>query len=520
MRPYGFSFVLFLICSLMWQGCDILRSSPFEVVSWIPGEGTHPGFTGPAIVLEFSHESDRYSVERSFTCTEDGLSLRGTFSWEGKRLSFFPAAGIQMNRDYRIQVATDAQDKEGLSLENAFEGHFSTRPSGNRMRLIGSTPADGGLLTSSEAGPCRESIILTFSKSVKLDSLYQYVSFTPSIPGLWQLESEGTIARFTPGQSWQNGKTYTCSISRDLTDSNDLSMGQAYTIHFTVGSDREPPFIQVLQSVNREGNPVQNLLYAEFEGESGPAEMVPVNEQFEVTYGIVLEFSEPVDPAILKNKIVFQPGLNFTLSPLYPPSNRYWLRFTDKPLYGTQYTLSVNRGIPDLAGNTSTKQVLCSLLVNGSHSKLPRFIGFRIPLAPGATAGNEEPVVFSMEDAFQNLSIQPGSTKYPFDIPTTTWIEFYFDVASGAHINLFSLMNSFTLTATNSALSFAPRSVSSTTYTWADPVPGWEDYERVEVRGLLTNGTNSGVVNISFLADLADSLGNVAGSTQNLPFIK
>jgi len=520
MRGKSKKLLLYTLVFVVLGGCDILRDSPFRVFAWSPGEGAHPDFTGPAITLEFSHEPDRYSVERSFSCTEDGLALKGTFTWEGRRLSFYPAGGIVLNRDYRIGLTTDAQDGTGLSLEKAFEGRFSTRPDGSRMELLGTSPADEGILEPGLAGPCMESVTLTFSRSLKVESLYQYVSFSPSIQGLWSLEAEGTVARFTPSQAWQNGRTYVCTVGKDLPDCYDRPMGRTYRLHFSVGPDGDGPRLLTMKALDAGGSPVQDLTFTEFEGDGGPGSAIPVNENFERTYKIALEFSEPVDPATVKNKLSIQSSLGYTLSPPYPASASLVLTFTDPPIYGKLYTLSLARGVGDRQGNASTQQVLCNFMVNGPASKPPRLIGIRLPLAPGGGPGNEEPIQFSMDDAFANVPISNGTGRYPFDVPTNTWIELYFDVAQGAQIDLFSLMNSLNVSATNGALSFAPRNMKHTGFTWTDPAPGWECYERIEVQGLLTNGTNGGLVTVSLSADLADSLGNRAGQVQTLPLLK
>ncbi|AEJ19212.1 Ig-like domain-containing protein [Gracilinema caldarium] len=512
--------LLYTLFAALIGGCDILRDAPFIVRSWSPGEGAHPDFSGPAITLEFSHDPDRYSVERSFSCTEDGLALSGTFVWQGRQLTFYPAGGILPNRDYRIGIATDAQDTRGLSLDSAFEGRFSTRPNGTRMVLLGTIPAEGGLLGADAEGPCMEPVILTFSRAVNLENLYQYSSFSPSIQGLWSLESDGTVARFTPSQPWSNGRSYVCTLGKDLPDCYGRPMGQSYRLHFSVGDDTEPPRLVSIRALDREGNLRQDLVFTEFYGDSGPGSSVPVNENFERTYRIALEFSEPVDPSSVKNRLSFQSSLGFTLSPPYPASTTIELTFTDSPVYGKQYTLSLGRGITDIHGNTSTQQVLCRVLNNGPASKPPRFIGLRLPLAPGGGAGNEEPVRYAMSDSFSDLPISSGTDRYPYDVPTDTWFELYFDMAQDAHLDLFSLMNSLNVNATNSALSFAPRSIKNSGFTWADPVPEWADYERVEVRGLITNGTNGGVVTFSLSSDLSDTLGNRGEGLQTLPLCK
>ncbi|MEW6564349.1 MAG: Ig-like domain-containing protein [Spirochaetota bacterium] len=515
-----------LVLSLLFQGCDILRSSPFLVVRWSPGEGSHIDFTGPFLSLEFSHEPDRYSVERSFTCTEDGLALAGTFTWEGKQLRFYPAGGFRANRDYRINLSTDAQDTSGLSLDKGFEGVFSTRPEAKRLVFTGSSPADGGTLEPSGPGPLFEPVLLYFSHPLAVESLYQYVSFSPSIQGLWELSpatsdpSGPVTARFTPLEAWQTGKQYLCAISKDLPDLYDRPMGCAYTLHFIAGTDREPPKLLHIQALDAQNAVAGSLVFTEWYGDVGPAAAIPVNEHWERTYRIVLEFSEPVDPSSLKNRLSIQGGPGFTITPLFPPSTNFTVTFTDSPVYGNTYTLSLGAGISDLQGNTSTQQVLCKLHVNGESSKPPRLVGIRFPLAPGSGTGDYEPVIFAIDAPFADFPVQNGSDRYPYDVPSNTWMELYFDVAPNASIDPISLMESFSISATNSALSFSPRKILKDGFTWAEPEPTWRHLERVEVQGVLTNSTNAGLVTLSLSTALMDSLGNRGEYTQLLPFCK
>ncbi|MCL2127760.1 MAG: Ig-like domain-containing protein, partial [Treponema sp.] len=92
------------------MSCDILRDSPFEVTEWTPGEGYHDRAESVSVSLSFSHDPDRASVEKNFSFSADGETVRGVFLWEGRRVSFLPFARLEPNRDYTVAVSANAHD--------------------------------------------------------------------------------------------------------------------------------------------------------------------------------------------------------------------------------------------------------------------------------------------------------------------------------------------------------------------------------------------------------------------------
>jgi len=296
-------------------------------------------------------------------------------------------------------------------------------------------------------------------------------------------------------------------------------MGYGALIHFTIGQNNTPPQVISIQIQDREGNSKGSLDYTQWEGLTGPPETPPLTENIEQTYQIVLEFSKPVDPLSVKSRLSFQPSLSYSVDPPYPASSLIRIRFTERPRYGSVYTLLLGKDVKDEDGNSSMLQAACRFWVNGPASKPPRLVAIRFPLAPGAV-GDHDPVLYTMDQLFADFPIEAGSDRYPFDIPTNTWVELYFETALGGRVDLFSLMNSFSLSVTNSCLNFSPRSIINSGFTWVDPEAGYEQLERIEIRGLLTNSTTAGLVTWTIAAGLTDSLGNSAGEAQLLPLRK
>ncbi len=112
--------ILVIVCILSFS-CDLLRISPFEVVSWTPGTGYHTDVQNISISFRFSHDPDKVSVERSLSVTADGSAVHGDLFWNGKKVKFVPFTPLEKNKEYVLTILADASDTEGLSMDKNFE---------------------------------------------------------------------------------------------------------------------------------------------------------------------------------------------------------------------------------------------------------------------------------------------------------------------------------------------------------------------------------------------------------------
>jgi hypothetical protein len=126
-------------------------------------------------------------------------------------------------------------------------------------------------------------------------------------------------------------------------------------------------------------------------------------------------------------------------------------------------------------------------------------------MAP-ASGTDLELVCFGTDSLYEIIPITDGS--YPSAEGIKTWIELYFITAEGASINPFSLMELFRIETSNNVLAFSPRQIKTEKFSVTDPHSGWEDYQRLEIAGILTNSINFGIVNFQIAAGLLDNLGN------------
>ena len=169
-------YLLFIVIFLSFNSCDILRFSQFEITSWTPGDGYHSEPERIEVSLNFSHNPNKASVEKHFSLTGNGNSVKGTFRWSGKKVIFSPLTPYETNIDYILNLSADANNTEGLSMDNAFNRNFSTRPDNTRPVLVSYSPS----LYEEIIDP-RAEIKLGFSIPVPINTLYDNVSFTPSM---------------------------------------------------------------------------------------------------------------------------------------------------------------------------------------------------------------------------------------------------------------------------------------------------------------------------------------------------
>jgi hypothetical protein len=524
-------FLIVLLSFIFFLGsCDILRNSLFEVTSWTPGSGYHGDPEQIAVSLNFSREPDRQSVERNFSLSGNGSRVRGVFLWNGKSVTFAPLAPFEKNTDYVISLSADANDTGGLSMDETFIAGFTTRPDNARPVLISCSPSG-----YEEVAEARAEISLLFSLPVPLGTLYENVSFNPSMTGFWRLCDEGELAVFTPSEPWASGTRYEIRVSSSLADINGMNTGSEFFSVFTAGTDREAPYLLSARRMAKDGG-ITELLEPPF-----------INRGWEKDDSLSLVFSKPADALSVKNYITAEdarplaasqpstavPSLVMETSFSPETSNTEFIfKFDGVPVFESFFTVRVKPGIKDLSGNESKNEYVYIICADGQYSKPPVLAGMRVPMSPDSMSPDSMSddnmsddggdglnlVVISADSVFEIIPVTDAD--YPSGAGVNTWIELYFDAAPGASIDPFSLMGLFRIETSNNVLNFSPRRIRTENFTVSAPHGGWEDYQRIEIGGILTNSTNFGLVYLQIGAGLADSLGNKNEKTQKITFIK
>ena len=502
-------FLLLLVSIISFNACDILRFSKFEVVSWSPGGGFHSQPEKIGVTLNFSRDPDRASVEKNFSLTGDGNRVKGNILWDGKKLIFSPLSPLEKNTDYTISLSADAYDSRGLNLDDAFNGFFTTRPDNVRPVLLSFFPA-----MYAQVDDLLAEVRLEFSMPIPLKILYDNVSFSPSMTGNWRLENEGKLAVFTPSQPWVHDSRYEIRFSTSLTDNNGMNIGNDFTSVFTMGTDKEAPYLLNVRRITKNG------LFFDLvsdKGFSGVTENPVENQDWEKEDRFLLIFSKPVDSISVKNYISVENGPNLVMETSAGFNTEFVFRFESVPVYESRFTLKIRPGIKDRAGNESKNEYIYKIFANGKLSKPPVLMGMRIPIAP---ENDIDPDLehFGKDSLFEHFRIT--DKNYPSAEKIETWIELYFETAAGAEIDIFSLMELFRVDTSNNVITFSPRHVKTNNFSVPDPQSGWEIFQRIEITGILVNSIHYGIINFQIAAGLRDSFGNRNEKLQRISLIK
>ena len=502
-------YLFFLFVILSFAACDLLRFSRFEVTSWSPGGGYHGDPENIVVSLYFSQYPDKASVEKSFSLTGNGNRIKGTFAWYGNKAVFTPLTPFEINTDYILSLSADASNTDGLSMDEAFNRKFSTRPDDTRPVLISCFPS-----LYEEVDDPRTEVRLEFSAPVPVKTLQDNVSFSPSMTGFWVLYDDGKQAVFTPSEPWsQNGK-YEIRFSTSLTDINGMNIGNDFLSVFSVKKDHEIPHLLYARRITKEGEIITLIRDKGFSG----AEQMPVeNRDWEKEDMLSLVFSEPVDGASVKNYVSAEDASNPVMLTAPGFFEEFIFKFQTVPVYESRFILKIKPGIKDGAGNETKEEYIYRIFANGKNSKPPALIGLRMPMAPENEA-DMRPVYYGTDSLFKIIPI--SDEHYPSGESVGTWIELYFSTAENASVDLFSVMEFFRIDTSNNVFNFSPRHIKTSEFTVAQPYPGCEEYQRIEISGNLTNSTNFGTVIFQIAAGLKDSFGNVNEKTQKISLIK
>jgi len=500
--------LIFLLINL-FISCDILRFSRFEIISWTPGEGIFSEPDNVTISLRFSNEPNRASVERNFSLTGNGNRVRGAFNWEGKKIIFTPLAPLEFNMDYIINLSSDACDLNGLSMDEDFNCNFTTRLESLRPYLISCFPP-----MYAEINDRRSEVKFEFSLPVTFKTLYDNISFSPSMTGLWRLENDNKLAVFTPSEPWARNTRYEIRLSTSLTNTDGMSVGKDFISIFTTRTDSIPP---VLLYANRVTKKDEIIHLNPDNSSSNDGESYQENQDWEKDDKLQLIFSEPVDSVTVKNYLNIEDSQSLFMETSPGYKSEFIFRFDNIPVFESRFTLRIKPGVKDIDGNESKEEYVYKIFANGKYSKPPSLAGFRMPIA--VNKENELTLeYFSINSLYEIISI--SDNYYPSGESVAAWIELYFDTAEGALIDPFSIMEHFRIETSNNVINFSPRQVKIKDFTVSDPQQGMEKFQRAEIKGILINSTDFGIINFLIAPGLRDSLGNKNENLLRISVIK
>ena len=490
----------FGICSCSF----ILGLQALEITNWYPREARVAASAVNGVWVEFSSSVDATKAEQAFSLSENGAPTTGSCSWHGNRLVFTPVRHVSPGNDYEIAVVSTVETEGGNSLAKDFRFAFTTRTEPGRPAVASSQPVDGSRVTI-----LLLPIVVTFSEPVDRASFIAAFSVSPDPGGTISFDASGATASFTPLSAWIPGTEYNVILSDAVKDLSGNRLPEPLRFRFTAGAeDVRPTLLAVRPTVN--GTPQGACLTPEDPTDSN----LQVNAGFETTWGIELQFSEPVSRENIESFIDLQPAWSFQIDPAGAPRERFLLAPRERPVWGSTYTLTIRRGVLDTSGNASAADVVYNIRADGPGSRPPKveLVRFRTNPDDGAPAYAQ----YTTQESFANLNL---SNFEPGGDDTVSYFDLYLRLADGAAIDPFSIMHTFSVTATNGAALISPMAVAVTSF--ADPQPeAVAGLSPVRVSVKITNTTNSGIVTLTVSDSLTDTAGNRAAAAFCLPLLK
>jgi hypothetical protein len=526
MKRYKIIYAMFCIVSLC--SCELLRQSRFEVVHCSPDAGYHAETEELVVSVEFSHEPNREKIQKAFSVTEDAIALQGKYIWSGKTLEFRPSLPLKKNKEYKVTVSIDAEDAKGVSLDEQFERSWTSSPSKVRPEILSVSPANNGEVSNASA-----SVLIYFNVEVPMQSLMDYVSFTPSISGYWKLDETQKTAEFTPYEKWKPCTEYKISVRQGFESEHGNTIAKEFGSRFTVGGDDVKP--QLLRAVVlQKDSSIALKNKADYVLECADVDDIDgsvINDGWEADYKLLFKFSKDVNASTVLNAVTAEPAISFELENGPGYYSDIVIKFTKRPAYNAHYILRLGNTVSDSSGNTKENVEQYKIFTDGAKSKPPELKGFALPVNPAGGA-SASAIIITDRDNFTLPGLNLDADYYTVDAEIPTWMMLFFDAAHGAEINLFSLMESLSFSATNSSVTWTPEIIvnHSDEFTWRCNSPIYQDEEyrnelsgciAIEIKGILVNDpTRRGLVTFSCDAGLRDSYGNESTITKQFVLIK
>jgi hypothetical protein len=262
------------------------EQSPAVLLSAEPADGeTAAG--GTPLRLRFSRAFAPDTFRKHFSLSpspEDGYAV--SLNGEGSTAEVRPAPQWEPMTRYRWTISSELRDAEGVPIADEYSGSFIVQKDTTPPRLIDLTPAVliGGTFYDQSDFGLNDTILMTFSETLDLQTLQSGFSITPDVPG--RIESlGGGEYLFFPETPYTPGEEHLITLSADIGDLNGNRMGTKITRAFT---SIVPP--QSVLSIDSSG---LSAAVTEF-GRVHPEPVVPTGPDNLLDF--IITFTGPYDP--------------------------------------------------------------------------------------------------------------------------------------------------------------------------------------------------------------------------------
>jgi YVTN family beta-propeller protein len=308
--------------------------TPPVIEEVFPADGADSIEVNTEIVTTFSEPIDPTSFESAFSLIGTN-AINGSFLYlqENRVAVFTPDQQLTHTTTYNLTIETSLADERGNPLQTQFSASFATgAPDGFPPEFLQIDPVDG-----QDSVFITQQLTLIFSEPIDKNSLTVSDGITA---GSFTLETEGqpvtgaftfaqqqAVAVFTPTLSLAEGKTYTITLSNDITDLSNNALNNPTTVSFST-VQQAPPII---------------------------VDYGPINgaDQVSITTPVWAGFTEPIDTTTVSpTSFQLLDGVNPVTGSFEFIENQSVVVFrpTNTLSFSKVYTFNVTTDITDLSG--------------------------------------------------------------------------------------------------------------------------------------------------------------------------
>jgi len=479
----------FIITTMMFifSSCGFFLLPPLEVVNCEIKD---------KVEIQFSAEPSVLSVKRAFSLTEDGSAVTGEFLFSGNTVYFTPINGIQKFCDYSLIISKDAEDLKGNSLLNDFLYTYSTRTESIYPVIVSCSPKDE-VEVDTDIGE----VVITFSEPVDIASFHSAFQISPSFTYFTEFSVNDTVVEIIATEPIKKALRYTIKISTELMDTNRNYLQNEFVSSFMYGTDKVPP-TATLGWVS--GTSIGTMI------PNATTDKLPPDAVFG------LRFSEEVLIDTIGSYISIIPSIGLRVTPNSIDKDHVEFELTSEPQWGSEYVLTIEKGIQDVYGNNTITNSEYTLKFDDEEHRPVTFLKGYFKNPPAGTHFNEihestifEPITFAAPD-------------FAPDVDVETVLYCAFSVSNDSNgINLMSIMDNFSVSASNSCVDIVSKSMkvldqveyeASEIYAIANmdsDITGAEGkLSFVKITVEVTNKTSQGILSFNWGKDIKDGLGN------------
>lgn len=278
---------------------------------------------------------------------------------------------------------------------------------------------------------------------------------------------------------------------------------------FDVGSDRAPPAVVSVAAKVPAGDAALAL-----PPDDPNDATVLVTPGWEVDWGFVIRFSEPVSRSTALARIAVEPSLVLEAEPGDAFASEFAFTAPEKALRGREYALVVGAGIEDEAGNASKTSVFHRFRADGPKTAPPAVLELRFLTNPAEAT----PVwqSFAPDGAFGALDV----SRYPTaggEVATALYV--VLSLGQGQAPDLMAFRGAFKAEATNACATVSVKSVALADPATLDPPPP-AGAAVIRVGIGFANRVNPGLVTFVLGDSFADLRGTRMADAFRLPVLK